>query len=286
MCKDWKRRFHFLSKVVNSATEIGKDQPLLVIPELTQLFPRPTSACLPACQMLTNESENQVTQRTLGCRHNTLTPTKRIILIHHFSFFWWSKIRKAGNVLMGWEYIESCWYKHPKKKAESKLITGQRKNAPRKSPLQGIFTPGPAKVVISGHWQGLDPGPWNHFWSSDCEKQKPPKLLKFRPLQPFLDPQPFGPPKISLVLWIGRRGLWLQGRGFRPRCTLEELVNLSTPPDVVPPTCSQPDRLNHWAWTLSQKIERRKQTQDFSFSSQEEVCLEQRFGDGHHYEQE
>ena len=67
---------NFLLEAVNSATEIGKDQPLL-ISELTQLFPRPTSACLPACQMLTNESENQVTQRTLGCRHNTLTPTKK-----------------------------------------------------------------------------------------------------------------------------------------------------------------------------------------------------------------
>ena len=128
---------NFLWEAVNSATEIGKDQPLLVISELTQLFPRPTSACLPACQMLTNESENQVTQRTLGCRHNTLTPTKRIILIHHFSFFWWSKTHDSAKVLM------RCWWRASQNKAERKLITGQRKKMHQE------------KVLFRGHLHQL-----------------------------------------------------------------------------------------------------------------------------------
>ena len=148
--KDLNLLIWFFRRAVNSATEIGKDQPLLVISELTQLFPRPTFASLPPCQMLTNESENQVTQRTLGCRHNTLTPTKKgsswFIMAVSFDD---PKLIKCSNevkiywvLLMGsipkqgWEYT----YNRPAKKMHQEKVT-------------------PAEVVISGHWQGLDPGP-------------------------------------------------------------------------------------------------------------------------------
>ena len=59
------------------------------------------------------------------------------------------------------------------------------------------------------------PSPWNRIWSSECGKQKTQKLGKFQPLRPFLGPQPFGPPKMSLVPrpWSSR--LWFQWLGFQ-----------------------------------------------------------------------